>query len=236
MVYLLYWLITPRKTPRVRVHDGNQETWSRLSHQNHSPSLLPWFVTPSGALSSQMPSCGIDTVVRTAAVGYHQPPAGTAIIDIESRTRASVSNAARRWISCRSRGRYLSYCSFRRIRRSPPGRALASLPWRPARETEAHIMGRTQASWTQWRQGCLVSVWERREGTHRHDNRASMSCARCSQQHFIFPEATSCTKTLDPLSSDTTVRLVLRLGCGGARALRDSGRSLEHDGKAQPAH
>ena len=51
--------------------DGNQETWSRLSHQNHSPSLLPWFVTPSGALSSQMPSCGIDTVVRTAAVGYH---------------------------------------------------------------------------------------------------------------------------------------------------------------------
>ena len=159
MVYLLYWLITPRKTPRVRVHDGNQETWSRLSHQNHSPSLLPWFVTPSGALSSQMPSCGIDTVVRTAAVGYHQPPAGTAIIDIESRTRASVSNAARRWISCRSRGRYLSYCSFRRIRRSPPGRALASLPWRPARETEAHDhMGRTQASWTQWRQGCLVSV------------------------------------------------------------------------------
>ena len=151
MVYLLYWLITPRKTPRVRVHDGNQETWSRLSHQNHSPSLLPWFVTPSGALSSQMPSCGMDTVVRTAAVGYHQPPAGTAIIDIESRTRASVSNAARRWISCRSRGRYLSYCSFRRIRRSPPGRALASLPWRPARETEAHDhMGRTQASWTQW--------------------------------------------------------------------------------------
>ena len=159
MVYLLYWLITPRKTPRVRVHDGNQETWSRLSHQNHSPSLLPWFVTPSGALSSQMPSCGMDTVVRTAAVGYHQPPAGTAIIDIESRTRASVSNAAHRWISCRSRGRSLSYCSFRRIRRSPPGRALASLPWRPARETEAHDhMGRTQASWTQWRQGCLVSV------------------------------------------------------------------------------
>ena len=48
MVYLLYWLITPRKPPRVRVHDGNQETWSRLSHQNHSPSLLPWFVTPAG--------------------------------------------------------------------------------------------------------------------------------------------------------------------------------------------
>ena len=139
--------------------DGDQETWSRLSHQNHSPSLLPWFVTPSGALSSQMPSCGMDTVVRTAAVGYHQPPAGIAIIDIESRTRASVSNAARRWISCRSRGRSLSYCSFRRIRRSPPGRALASLPWCPARETEAHDhMGRTQASWTQWRQGCLVSV------------------------------------------------------------------------------
>ena len=146
MFYLLYWLITPRKTPRVRVHDGNQETWSRLSHQNHSPSLLPWFVTPSGALSSQMPSCGIETVVRTAAVGYHQPPAGPAIIDIESRTRASVSNAARRWISCRSRGRYLSYCSFRRIRPSPLGRALASLPWRPARETEAHDhMGRNSS-------------------------------------------------------------------------------------------
>ena len=83
MVYLLYWLITPRKTPRVRVHDGNQETWSRLSHQNHSPSLLPWFVTPSGALSSQMPSCGMDTVVRTAAVGYHQPPAGIAVLRLK---------------------------------------------------------------------------------------------------------------------------------------------------------
>ena len=154
-------MITPRKSPwvrSVRVHDGNQETWSRLSHQNHSPSLLPWFVTPSGALSSQMPSCGIDTVVRTAAVGYHQPPAGIAVLILKV-VRASVSNAARRWISCRSRGRYRSYCSFRRIRPSPPGRALASLPWRPARETEAHNhMGRTQASWTQWRQGCLVSV------------------------------------------------------------------------------
>ena len=154
-------MITPRKSPwvrSVRVHDGNQETWSRLSHQNHSPSLLPWFVTPSGALSSQMPSCGIDTVVRTAAVGYHQPPAGIAVLILKV-VRASVSNAARRWISCRSRGRSLSYCSFRPIRRSPPGRALASFPWRPARETEAHNhMGRTQASWTQWRQGCLVSV------------------------------------------------------------------------------
>ena len=40
----------------VRAMDGNQETCSRLSHQNHSPSLLPWFVMPSGALSSQMPS------------------------------------------------------------------------------------------------------------------------------------------------------------------------------------
>ena len=78
--------------------------------------------------------------------------------------------------------------------------------------------------------------WERRGGTHRHGNRASMSCARCRQSKTLFPEATSCTKTLDPPSSDTTVRLVLRLGCGGARALRDSGRSLEHDGKAQPAH
>ena len=75
--------------------DGNQETWSRLSHQNHSPSLLPWFVTPSGALSSQMPSCGIDTVVRTAAVGYHQPPAGIAMFDIGSRTRARVCRTRR---------------------------------------------------------------------------------------------------------------------------------------------
>ena len=149
--------------------DGDQETWSRLSHQNHSPSLLPWFVTPSGALSSQMPSCGMDTVVRTAAVGYHQPPAGTAIIDIESRTRASVSNAARRWISCRSRGRYLSYCSFRRIRRSPPGRALASLPWRPARETEAHITwGELKLAGPNGARAAWFRFWERRGGTHRH--------------------------------------------------------------------
>ena len=198
MVYLLYWLITPRKTPRVRVHDGNQETWSRLSHQNHSPSLLPWFVTPSGALSSQMPSCGIDTVVRTAAVGYHQPPAGTAIIDIESRTRASVSNAARRWISCRSRGRYLSYCSFRRIRRSPPGRALASLPWRPARETEAHdhTWGELKLAGLNGARAACFRFRERRGGTHRHGNRVSMSCARCSQGNTLFPEATSCIPRL----------------------------------------
>ena len=117
--------------------------------------------------------------------------------NIKSRTRASVSNAARRWISCRSRGRSLSYCSFRRIRRSPPGRALASLPWRPARETEAHDhMGRTQASWTQWRQGCLVRLRERRGGTHRHGNRVSMSCARCRQSNTLFPEATSCIPRL----------------------------------------
>ena len=188
MVYLLYWLITPRKTPRVRVHDGNQETWSRLSHQNHSPSLLPWFVTPSGALSSQMPSCGIDTVVRTAAVGYHQPPAGTAIIDIECRTRcASVSNAARRWISCRSRGRYLSYCSFRRIRRSPPGRGLASLPWRPARETEAHITwGELKLAGPNGARAAWFRLRERRSGTHRHGNRVSMSCAHCSQSNYVF--------------------------------------------------
>ena len=187
MLYFLYWLIPlGRPLALVLAMDGDQETWSRLSHQNHSPSLLPWFVTPSGALSSQMPSCGIDTVVRTAAVGYHQPPAGIAIIDIKSRTRASVLNAARRWILCRSRERYLSYCSFRRIRRSPPGRVLASLPWRPARETEAHDhMGRTQASWTQ----CARAAWFRlreRRGTHRHDNRASMSCARCSQSKTLL--------------------------------------------------
>ena len=186
--------------------DGDQETCSRLSHQNHSPSLLPWFVTPSGALSSQMPSCGMDTVVRTAAVGYHQPPAGTAIIDIESRTRASVSNAARRWISCRSRGRYLSYCSFRRIRRSPPGRALASLPWRPARETEAHDhMGRTQASWTQWRQGCLVSV-AGEAGRHAPTWQQSFDELRSLQAeqdlisggHFLYQDSRA-------PSSDTTV-------------------------------
>ncbi len=187
MVYLLYWLITPRKTPRVRVHDGNQETWSRLSHQNHSPSLLPWFVTPSGALSSQMPSCGIDTVVRTAAVGYHQPPAGIAIIDIKSRTRASVLNAARRWILCRSRERYLSYCSFRRIRRSPPGRVLASLPWRPARETEAHDhMGRTQASWTQCARAAWFRLRERRGGTHRHGNRVSIAALAAARATPYF--------------------------------------------------
>ena len=75
--------------------DGDQETWSRLSHQNHSPSLLPWFVTPSGALSSQMPSCGIDTVVRTAAVGYHQPPAGIAVLTLEViRVRECVERGA----------------------------------------------------------------------------------------------------------------------------------------------
>ena len=74
--------------------DGDQETWSRLSHQNHSPSLLPWFVTPSGALSSQMPSCGIDTVVRTAAVGYHQPPAGIAVLILKSYARECVERGA----------------------------------------------------------------------------------------------------------------------------------------------
>ena len=163
----------------------------------------------------------MDTVVRTAAVGYHQPPAGTAIIDIECRTRcASVSNAARRWISCRSRGRYLSYCSFRRIRRSPPGRALASLPWRPARETEAHNhMGRSQASWTQWRQGCLVSVLRRGVGTHRHGNRVSMSCAHCSQSNYVFLGGHflyQSPKALDPLFSDTTVQAAIEVeGCAG---------------------
>ena len=102
------------------------------------------------------------------------------------------------------------------MRRSPPGRALASLPWRPARATEAHDhMGRTQASWTQWpARAAWFRLRERRGGTHRHGNRVSMSCARCRQSKTLFPEATSCTKTLDPPSSDTTVRLVLRLGCG----------------------
>ena len=53
--------------------------------------------------------------------------------------------------------------------------------------------------------------------------------------HFLY-RSIKAKNSRDPLSSDTTVRLVLRLGCGGARALRDSGRSLEHDEKAQPAH
>lgn len=221
--------------------DGDQETCSRLSHQNHSPSLLPWFVTPSGALSSQMPSCGMDTVVRTAAVGYHQPPAGTAIIDIESRTRcASVSNAARRWISCRSRGRYLSYCSFRLIRRSPPGRALASLPWRPARETEAHdhmiTWGQLKLAGPNGARAAWLRLRERRDRTHRHGNRVLMSCARCSQKllisggHFLYQSP----KLSTPYS--VIPRYDSYCGYGGAQALRDSGRSLEHDGKAQPAH
>ena len=112
MVYLLYWLITPRKAPRVRVNDGDQETWSRLSHQNHSPSLLPWFVTPSGALSSQMPSCGIDTVVRTAAVGYHQPPAGIAVLTLKV-VRAPVCQTRRA-------------AGFRAVHEAAPFRIVAS--------------------------------------------------------------------------------------------------------------
>ena len=87
------------------------------------------------------------------------------------------------------------------------------------------------------RQGCLVSV-AGEAGRHAPTWQQSFDELRSLQAeqhlisggHFLYP------KTLDPLSSDTTVRLVLRLGCGGARALRDSGRSLEHDEKAQPAH
>ena len=58
-----------------------------------------------------------------------------------------------------------------------------------------------------------------------------MSCARCSQSKTYLRRPLPEAKTLDPLSSDTTVRLVLRLGCGGAQVLRDSKRCLEHDGK-----
>ena len=196
MVYLLYWLITPRKTPRVRVHDGNQETWSRLSHQNHSPSLLPWFVTPSGALSSQMPSCGIDTVVRTAAVGYHQPPAGTAIIDIESRMRARV---------CRTR----RAAGFRAVHEAATfrivaaagsgGHLLAVLLLRflgVLRARPKHIItwGELKLAGLNGARAAWFRLRERRGGTHRHGNRVSMSCARCSQSNYLFPEATSCIK------------------------------------------
>ena len=40
---------------------------------------------------------------------------------------------------------------------------------------------------------------ERRGGTHRHGNRVSMSCARCSQRKTLFPEATSCTNSRPPI-------------------------------------
>ena len=183
--------------------DGDQETWSRLSHQNHSPSLLPWFVTPSGALSSQMPSCGMDTVVRTAAVGYHQPPAGTAIIDIESRTRARV---------CRTR----RAAGFRAVHEAATfrivasarsgGRLLAVLLLRflgvlRARPKHVITWGELKLAGPNGARAAWFRLRERRGGTHRHGNRASMSCARCSQSKTLFPEATSCIKpkTLDPL-------------------------------------
>ena len=144
-----------------------------------------------------------------------------------------MSNAARRWISCRSRGRYLSYCSFRRIRRSPPGRALASLPWRPARETEAHNhMGRSQASWTQWRQGCLVSV-AGEAGRHAptlyqsFDELRSLQPAQdlISGGHFLY-QAKNSRPPMIPLYCSYRSRPRLR-----SRAARGGGRSLEHDGK-----
>ena len=70
---------------------------------------------------------------------------------------------------------------------------------------------------------------ERRGGTHRHGNRVSVSSARCSQSKTLFPEATSYIKpkTLDPLSSDTTVQAAEgRKRCGTVEDAR------KHDGKA----
>ena len=167
--------------------DGDQETWSRLSHQNHSPSLLPWFVTPSGALSSQMPSCGMDTVVRTAAVGYHQPPAGTAIIDIESHTRAVCRT--RRAAGFRA---VHEAATFRIVASARPGghllavfllRFLGVLRARPKHvitwgELKLAGLNGARAAWFRLR--------ERRGGTHRHGNRVSMSCARCSSARPYF--------------------------------------------------
>ena len=183
--------------------DGDQETCSRLSHQNHSPSLLPWFVTPSGALSSQMPSCGMDTVVRTAAVGYHQPPAGIAMFDIGSRMRARV---------CRTR----RAAGFRAVHEAAPFRIVASagsgghllavlllrfLGVLRARPKHMITWGELKLAGPNGARAAWFRLRERRGGTHRHGNRASMSCARCSQSNTLFPKATSCTKakTLDPL-------------------------------------
>ena len=195
MVYLLYWLITPRKTPRVCVHDENQETWSRLSHQNHSPSLLPWFVTPSGALSSQMPSCGMDTVVLTAAVGYHQPPAGIAVLTLKV-VRARV---------CRTR----RAAGFRAVHEAATFRIVASagsgghllavlllrfLGVLRARPKHMITWGELKLAGPNGARAAWFRLRERRGGTHRHGNRVSMSCARCSQSSTLFPEATSCIK------------------------------------------
>ena len=180
MVYLLYWLITPRKTPRVRVHDGNQETWSRLSHQNHSPSLLPWFVTPSGALSSQMPSCGIDTVVRTAAVGYHQPPAGIAVLTLKV-VRARVCRT-RRAAGFRA---VHEAATFRIVASAGSGghiRAVLLLRFLGVLHARPKHMITLSTTWGELKLAGLKgarAAWfrfrERRGGTHRHGNRASMS-------------------------------------------------------------
>ena len=74
---------------------------------------------------------------------------------------------------------------------------------------------------------------ERRGGTHRHGNRVSMSCARCSQSNTLFPEATSSVyqsqgsrPPMIPLYCSYRSRPRLR-----SRAARGGGRSLEHDGK-----
>ena len=187
MVYLLYWLITPRKTPRVRVHDGNQETWSRLSHQNHSPSLLPWFVTPSGALSSQMPSCGIDTVVRTAAVGYHQPPAGIAVLTLKV-VRARV---------CRTR----RAAGFRAVHEAAPFRIVASagfgghllavlllrfLGVLRARPKHMITWGELKLAGPNGARAAWFRLRERRGGTHRHGNRVSIAALAAARATPYF--------------------------------------------------
>ena len=152
----------------------------------------------------------MDTVVRTAAVGYHQPPAGTAMFDIGSHTRARV---------CRTR----RAAGFRAVHEAATFRIVASTG------SNGHLLAvlllrflgvlrarpKHMITWAELKLAGLNgarAAWfrlrERRGGTHRHGNRVSMSCARCSQSNYLFPEATSCIKpkTLDPLSSDTTVQ------------------------------
>ena len=179
----------------------------------------------------------MDTVVRTAAVGYHQPPAGTAIIDIESHTRAV----------CRTR----RAAGFRAVHEAATFRIVASagsgghllavlllrfLGVLRARPKHMITWGELKLAGPNGARAAWFRLRESRGGTHRHSNRASMSCARCGQSKTLFrrPLPVSSPKLSTPYT--TAVRLVLRLGCGGARALRDSGRSLKHDGKAQPSH
>jgi hypothetical protein len=169
-----------------------------------------------------MPSCGIDTVVRTAAVGYHQPPAGIAMFDIGSRTRARV---------CRTR-RAAGFCAvheaatFRIVASAGSGgQLLAVLLLRflgvlRARPKHMITWGELKLAGPNGARAAWFRVRERRGGTHRHGNRASMRCAHCSQSKTLFPEATSCIKpkTLDPLYYRGTTRTAARLRWGASAA------------------